>query len=257
MTIFGSIIESKEKLPDQLVNVGVTERVGEKIPSGLLFYDEQGKKVVLSDYLKSGVPLIINFVYFNCPMLCNLLLDGLSDGLKQLKTHPGDSYQVITISFDPADTPDLALKFKKKYLEKTGLSSDNKGWHFWVAPESSIRSITKALGFRYKYDEDISEYAHSAMLAFITSDGVISRYLYGIQYPKNDLKLAILGARKKETLSAIEQGLLFCYNYDPSRRTYTIHIMNLMKVLSAITVFAMGVILFKLKKQEGKFNTND
>lgn len=244
-----SFPRAEEALPPALAEVGITEKIGTVLPMDLQFTNSDGNTVALRDYFTGEKPVILSFVYFNCPMLCNLVVTGVKDAVNNLPGL-GSDYKVLTISFDPKDTVDRAKASREHYFAQLNTRPEPDDWHFLVGAESSIKALTDAAGFYYQYNETTQEYAHGSAIFIITPEGKISRYLYGIEYPAKDLKLSLLEAKKENTISTIERALLFCYNYDPQARSYVLHAVNIMKLGGLLTVIAVAFLLIILKLQD-------
>ena len=186
-----------EKLPDALKSTGITEQIGNAVPNNLTFINQDGEKVTLRSLLSSQKPIILSMVYYHCPMLCHLILDGLNEGLSQLTASFKEKFQVVSVSFDPKETHVQAKAFQDKY---SGVSSKaHHDWRFFVASQDAIKNLTQSIGFRYKYLEDVNEFAHPSAIVILNSEGKISRYLYGIQFTPFNLKIAIIEAKQKNT----------------------------------------------------------
>ncbi len=232
-----------EPLPRALAGVGITEHLGARIPLDLQFTAEDGKPVRLSDYVNGTRPVILTLNYFRCPMLCTLMLNGLVDGLKGLSWTPGNQYEVLTVSFDPLDTPALAMLKKETYMEDLGRPGAAAGWHFLTGTQASIKSLTGAVGFSYRYDPEQQQYAHPTAVFLLTPDGRVSRVLYGVQYPTQTLKLALTEAGEGKLGSTGDQILLYCFHYDANAGRYVVAAGNLMRIGGAATLLVVGVWL--------------
>jgi protein SCO1/2 len=229
--------------PPELRGIDVVEHLGEKIPLDLVFLNDKGDTVSLGGYFNQGKPVILVLAYYECPMLCTLVLNGLSDGLRNLSWAPGDRYRVVTVSIDPRETPVLAAGKKKTYLENLALPIDDGGWAFLVGHESESRALADAVGFEYYFDEKIKQYAHPAVIFVLTEDGRISRYLYGIEYSSRDLKLSLIEASEGKIGSTLEKIILYCYHYDPEEGGYVVFAANVMKLGGALTLGLLVIFL--------------
>jgi len=206
-----------------------------------------------------GKPVILNFVYYNCPSLCGFVLNGLLDGMKGLKWSIGQEFDVLTVSIDPRETPDLALAKKENYLEqlasKVGeqdVETASKGWRFLTGSEEQVRPLAEAVGFRYRWDKVAQEYAHGAGVFVLTPQGKISRTLYGIQYSPKDFKLALVEAGEGKVGTLMDQVLLFCFRYDPSSRGYSLYAFRLVQAGGAGTLFLVGGYLLAFWRKQRK-----
>jgi protein SCO1/2 len=233
-----------EKLPD---NVGVVEKLGERVPLDLQFTDENGKAVRLGDYLKDGKPVLIAEVYYECPMLCSLTLNGIVGALRQQTWKLGQEYRVITVSFDPAEKPALAAKKQRGYLAALGLMPEEHGrdWPFLTGDKANIDKLSDALGFKFRWDGVNKTWDHTAAIMTLAPDGKITRYLYGVQYPPKDVKLALFEAAGGKVGTTLERALLRCYQYDNSTKSYRVFAVVFMRI-GALTVLGMLVILLTL-----------
>ncbi len=229
--------------PPELREIDVIERSGDMIPLDLVFTNEYGDTVRLSDYFNQGKPVILTLAYYECPMLCTLVLNGISDGIRVLGWPPGDKFQMITVSIDPRESPELAAGKKKIYLDNLSLPMKDDGWAFLVGEESRSKALADAIGFKYFYDEKTKQYAHPAAAFVITEDGRISRYLYGIEYKPRDLKLALMEASAGKIGSTIDRIILYCFHYDPQAGGYVVFAANVMKLGGGLTLLSLVIFL--------------
>jgi len=227
----------------------IEQKLDTQLPLDLVFRDEAGKQVLLGDYFQKGRPVVINLVYFSCPMLCNLVLDGLTTSIANIKMEPGKDYELLTISFDHRDTPALAAEKKGIYSRRYGRKGADEGWHFLTTDEATVRKITAALGFRYAWDPKAQQFAHGTMTAVITPEGRVSRYLFGIDSPARDLRLGIVEASGGKIGSPADQILLLCYQYDPATGTYSKYAMNFVRAGSVATMIALAGFIFFLSRR--------
>jgi protein SCO1/2 len=237
-------------VPEPLRDVGVEERLSEPVPLDLEFRDETGEVVTLRQYFDRGRPVLLTLNYYKCPMLCGLQLNGLAEGLEQLSFTPGAEFEIVTVSINPLETPALAAEKKQNYIRKMGRPAAAAGWHFLTGHEPQIEALADAVGFRYAYDPETGEYAHAAAVVVATPDGTIARYLYGIEYPQKNLRLALLEAADGTIGSPFDQLVLYCFHYDPSSRRYAPVAMNIMRVGGAATVVVLGLTLGLLWARE-------
>jgi protein SCO1 len=227
--------------PAALRGVGIEQRLDQQVPLDLVFRDEEGREVRLAEYFGER-PVVLALVYYRCPMLCNLLLEGLVRSLRTVKFDAGGDFDVVVVSFDPRETPDLAKATKKTVLERYQRPGAQAGWHFLTGDEESIGPLTEAVGFRYRWDEATQEYAHAAAVMVLTPQGRLARYFFGIEYPARDLQFGLMEAAENRIGSRVDQVLLFCYHWDPATGTYGLAIMNLVRVVGLLTV--AGIVLF-------------
>lgn len=246
---FGQVV--LDSIPE-LAGVGITEHLSETIPMSLVFTDETGQQVTLAKYFNTGKPVILNLVYFQCPMLCNMVLNGMTTGVKGMEWIPGDKFQLVTVSINPSETYQLAGAKKQNYLNELGKPSAEAGWHFLVGDSSQSKALADAVGFGYKYDEERKEFAHSAAAFILTPDGKISRYLYGIDFSARDLKLALLEASDGKIGNTIDKFILYCYHYDPAAKGYVLFATNVMRIGGAFSVVILGIFVALLWRHERK-----
>lgn len=232
--------------------VAYDQKLNEALPPTLTFYDETGRAVQLGDYF-GDKPVILVMAYYECPMLCTLVLNGLLDALNELDFDVGRQFTVITVSIDPGETPDLAAAKKETYLQFYGRPGAAEGWHFLTGKQNAIEQLTQAIGFHYVYDPERDEYAHPTGLVILTPEGRISRYFYGIQFPPTNLRLGLVEASNNQIGSPIDQVLLMCYHYDPESGEYTPVIMNIIRLAGAATTLLIGLpILVGVLRQRQK-----
>lgn len=233
-------------LPPALQKVGIEQKLNEQVPLDAVFTDENGKSVKLGDYFGKGRPVILALVYFECPMLCNEVLNGLTGSLKSLSLNAGQDFDVVAISFDARenDKPELAKNKKEGYLKRYGRPETAHGWHFLTGTQSEIDKVTQAVGFNYVYDEATEQFAHAGGIMIMTPDGKLSRYLYGIDYAPKDIKFALMESAENKIGSLTEQLMLYCYHYDPSTGKYGLAIMNVIRLGGIITLIGLGAMFF-------------
>lgn len=229
-----------EPMPYELRDVGISEQLGKTIPLDLTFTNEAASSVALSHYVNGSKPVMLILAYYECPMLCGLLLNGFTEGLRDFAWTPGNEFEVVTISIDPTETTELAVGKKSAILAHYGRSAAANGWHFLTGSAENIRALADAIGFQYRYDEAAKEYAHAAAVTVLSKQGMIARYLYGIQYRPTDLRLALLEAGQGKIGSVVDRVLMFCYRYDPAGKKYSLFATNLMKSAAGITVLGIG-----------------
>ncbi len=250
--------ETKTVSPPGLEGVGIDQRLNEQVPLDLTFKDEQGKTVKLGDYFHEGRPVILNLVYFQCPMLCTEVLNGLTSALKVIKFVPGKEFEVVTVSIDPRETPQLASNKKEMYLKKLGNPAAGNGWHFLTGEQTKISELAKAVGFRYQYDAKLDQFAHAAGIMLITPTGKVAQYYYGVEYSAKDMRLGIVEASQNKIGSLADQVLLYCYHYDPRTGRYGATITNIVRLGGITTVIVLGsclILLFRKEKQDHGIGT--
>ncbi len=228
--------------PPGLQNVGIEQHLDEQIPADLNFRDETGKPVRLGDYFGKK-PVILNLVYYNCPMLCGEVLSGLEGALRVLKFDVGKEFDVLTVSFDPRETPDMATKKKAEFLKRYGRAGAAEGWHFLTGPQESIDALTKAAGFQYQYDPKTGQFAHATAIMILTPEGKIAQYYYGVDYAPKDLRLGLIQASQNKIGTLADQVLLYCYHYDPTTGKYGAIISRVLKLAGLATILGLGILM--------------
>jgi protein SCO1 len=235
--------------PSLLKEVGIDQKLNQSIPLDLEFRDEHGKPVRLAEYFGQK-PVILSMVYYNCPMLCTQVLNGLESSLKLIPMDIGKQFNVVTVSIDPTERPVLAEAKQALYTGLYGRPDAAQGWHFLTGDEQQIRQLANALGFRYAYDPDSKQFAHASAIMVLTPEGKISRYFYGIQFASRDLRLGLVEASEGKIGTPVDQVLLFCYHYDPSTGKYGLLISRLIQTAGAVTVLAIATLILVLYKKE-------
>jgi protein SCO1 len=236
--------------PPYLQNVGIEQHLDAQVPPDLIFHDETGKTVKLGDYFGKK-PLILNLVYYNCTMLCGETLAGLSGAMRLLKFDVGNQFDVVTVSFDPRETPAIAAAKKQDYVKRYGRAGADAGWHFLTGSAESVNALTKAVGFQYQYDPKIDQFAHATAIMVLTPQGHISRYFYGVDFPPKDLRMGLVEASEGKIGNAVDQVLLYCYHYDPATGKYGAVIANILRLAAAVTILILGgflLIMFRLER---------
>jgi protein SCO1/2 len=240
--------------PDAMKRAGFEQRHNTQLPLDVKLRDEQGNEVTLGS-LFDGRPVIINFVYFNCPMLCNVILNSLCDTLKEMPFTLGNEYQIITISFDHTEQPELAAAKKQNYLEYLGNPAGAASWHFLTGDEAAIQTLTQAAGFTFAWDEERKEYAHASGIIVATPKGRLSHYFFGVTFDPRDLRLGLVDASEGKIGSPLDKvQLLFCFHYDPATGAYSLAVFRLLKLGGVLTILSlglfMGISLMQEKKQK-------
>ena len=231
--------------PRDLEDVRIDQRLDEPLPLDALFRDESGNEVKLGAYFGSK-PVVLALVYYSCPMLCNQVLNGMTSGLEVLKAFSiGKEFEVVTVSFDPRETPELARQKKETYINWYKREGAAEGWHFLTGDQSSIERLTQAVGFHYKWDEKTTQFIHASGIVIATPDGKLARYFYGIEYAPKDLRLGLVEASAGKIGSPVDQLLLYCYHYDPASGKYGAVVMNMIRlggVATLIAIIAMFIV---------------
>ena len=225
-----------------LQGVGIDQKIGQQIPLDLAFRDETGQTVPLRRYFGQR-PVLLTLAYFQCPMLCSQVLNGVVSGLLPLKLKMGRDFDVLTISFDPRDTPAAATEKRDLYLRRYGRAGAEAGWHFLTGDSPPIEALTSSVGFRYVWDPKIQQYAHASGIMVLTPQGRLSHYLYGIEYAPKDLRLALVEASEGKLGNVVDQVLLYCYHYDPATGKYGAVVMNMLRVGGGLTLLLVGGFL--------------
>lgn len=223
---------------------GVDEKLGQKIDLNLTFIGEDGRTHSLKEYFSSGRPVILNLVYYTCPMLCNLTLNGQVAVLRELAWTPGKEFEVVTISIDPTESFEIAKNKKEAYISNFDKPVGG-GWHFLVDHEGNVKKLADQIGFRYKLDEAQKQYAHASAIMVMTPEGMVSRYLYGIKFKERDLRLALTEAASEKFGLSFEKILLMCYHYDPAAKSYVMFATNFMKLGGLLSMVVLAIFLFR------------
>jgi protein SCO1/2 len=230
--------------PKILRNVGIDQKMGAQVPLDLPFQDELGHPVTLRQF--SGKPVILALVYYQCPSLCNMVLNGLMRSARTLDLSAGQDFEIVAVSFDPRETPQMALAKKATYLKGYKRTRTDQGWHFLTGPGASSRALADAVGFHFAYDSVTNQFAHGSGIILLTPQGRVTKYFYGIEYPDRDLRLGLIEASNGEIGSPVDQVLLYCYHYDPSNGKYGMVIMNVLRLGGLLTVGALGLFMIAM-----------
>jgi protein SCO1 len=245
------IVPNRDARPPILEKVSIEQRPDAQIPLQLVFRDESGASVELAKYFGSK-PIILTLVYYECPMLCGEVLSGLTRALRVLNFSAGKEFDVVTISIDPRETPQLAADKKAVFLRRYGRAGADQGWHFLTGNQPEIAAITKAAGFNYTYDEKTGQFAHAAAIMLLTPEGRIARYFYGVEYAPKDLRLGLIEASANKIGSLADQLLLYCFHYDPQTGRYNAVIANLIRLSGVVTTLLVGAFLLVMFRRERK-----
>ena len=236
-------------MPTLLQDIGLDQKLNEPLPLGLRFKDEQGRDVALGDYFGRR-PVVLVLAYYECPMLCTQVLNGLVSAIGVLNFSVGKEFEIVTVSFDPGETPELARGKKAAYLERYKRAGAEGGWHFLTGSQHSITQLTRAVGFRYAYNAEVDQYAHPSGIVVVTPDGRLSHYFYGIEYGPRDLRLALIDAADGKIGGPVDQLLLACFHYDPKSGRYSLAIMRFVKAAGILTVVGIGLTILLLRRRE-------
>ncbi|RMH73830.1 MAG: SCO family protein [Gemmatimonadetes bacterium] len=229
--------------PSELQGIDVEEHLGESIPLDLVFTDDTGQAVTLAQYFTADKPVLLTLNYYRCPMLCSLILNGAVEAIKPLHLIPGEDFQWVTVSIDPRETAQLAAAKKKMYLESLGKSVPEEGWAFLVGTAANIDALASAVGYQYYYDKTNDQYAHPAVLTFLSPEGKITRYLYGLTFNTQDVRLALLEASEGKIGNTIDKLILSCFHYDPDAKGYVVLASNVMRLGGILTIIVLTVFL--------------
>lgn len=241
--------QSSSSMPAALREIGFDQNLDQRIPLDVTFKDEAGRTVRLGDYFGTR-PVVLLFAYYNCPMLCTQVMNGLASTLNVLALQPGRDFEVVTVSFDPRDTPESATAKKTQTLTRYKREGAAAGWHFLSGDQASITRLTKAAGFRYVWDQQTSQFAHPSGVIVLTPEGRLSRYLFGIEYGPRDLRLGLVEASAGKVGSPVDALLLYCYHYDPMTGRYGLVIMRAIRLCGAATLLGLGAFIFVMVRRE-------
>jgi protein SCO1 len=243
--------------PADLANVGIDQKLNQQVPLDLEFRDETGKTVKLGDYFMAGRPVILNLVYYTCPMLCGEELSGEASALGVLKFTPGNEYEVVSVSFNPDETPKDAAEKKQVYISRINEHLDHKtdgaGWHFLTGEQPEIKKLADAVGFRYRRDPRTGQFIHAAGIMIVTPTGKIAQYYYGVEFSPKDIRLGLIEASKDKIGTLVDQVVLYCYHYDPNTGRYGAVVTNIMRLAGAATMLILGgflIVMFRREKSE-------
>jgi protein SCO1/2 len=245
-------------LPAALKDIGIDQKLNAQLPLDLVFRNETGEQVKLGDYFGKK-PVVIALVYYECPMLCNQVLNGMISSFKVMAFAPGQEFDVVTVSFDNRETPAQAAAKKRTYvgyLPEAKRAGANAGWHFLTGDEKNIHALTDAIGFRFRFDEATNQFAHASAIYVATPQGRLARYFYGIEYAPRDLRLGLIEASENKIGSAMDQVLLYCYHYDPATGKYGAAVINLIRLGGVVTLLAVaGLFLFMRRRNAQRMHS--
>lgn len=238
-------------VPPQFKAVTFEQRLNERLPLEAAFRDEAGRTVRLGDYFGSR-PVVLSFVYYQCPMLCSQVMNGISSALKALPFTPGRDFDVVLVSFDPRDTPETAFAKKQAHLQHWSAQNTSSGWHFLTGDEASIEAATRAAGFTYEWDEKTGQFAHVSGVLVATPDGRLARYFYGVEFSPRELRMAIVESGEGRVGSVVEELLLYCFQYDPTTGQYGLVVMNLVRLGGIVTVALLVGFILLMRRRESR-----
>ncbi len=231
---------SQNDRPKAIENVGVNEHLGSSVDMDLTFRDETGKTVALSHFTEGDKPVLLSLAYYGCPGLCNFHLNGLKDAFKQMKAPLGREFQMVVVSIEPKETPELAARKRDAYIEAYGRPEGAAGWHFLVGDEKNVHKLAEQVGFRYEWDKESNQWAHASAAYVLTPDGRLSRYFYGITFNPKDLRLSLIEASNGTIGTIVDKLVLFCFHYDPKASKYTVAAFNVMRAGGGLAVVVMA-----------------
>lgn len=239
--------------PRELEGIDIADKLGASLPLDVMLTDENGKERPLGEYFsgeRAGKPVLLTLGYYECPMLCSLVLKGTLDALKELSLDVGEDFSVVTVSIDPRESTSVAKAKRQNYLADYDRPGAEEAWHFHVAEEAQVRRLADAVGFSYRWDERDEQYIHAAGIFFISPDGVLTRTLYGISYPPKDVKFALMEASRGEVGTITDKVLLSCFQYTPDGQRYGVYVWGLMRLGGVLTILFLGMLLFVLWRRE-------
>lgn len=238
--------------PEQIRNLGVDEKLNQQIDTSLTFLDGDGRTVALKDLLHKDRPVVLNLVYYSCPLLCGFVMQGVVRSLRGVPYTVGRDVEAITVSFDPKEKPELAKAKKESLLKEYGRPEAAAGWHVLVDKDGNAKRLADQVGFKYEWSEADQQFAHPSVTMILTPEGKVSRYLYGIDYEPRTLRLALTEASQGKIGSTVDRLLLFCYHYDPQSRSYVLFARNVMKAGGVLVMLVLGALLFVFWRREAR-----
>jgi protein SCO1/2 len=238
--------------PPGLEFVGIEQHLNAEVAADLEFRDELGNPVKLGDYFHKGRPVILNLGYYQCPMLCGEVLQGLVGSLKVLTFDLGKDFEVVTVSFDPRETPDMAAEKKRDIMKRYGRARSDQGWHFLTGKADQINALTKAVGFQYQFDTKTNQYAHATAIVLLTPDRHVAEYFYGVEFSPKDLRLGLVQASQNKIGNVADQVLLYCYHYDPRTGKYGAIISNILRLAGVATMLILGTFAFIMFRADAR-----
>ena len=256
-TVPDNVGQTSSSMPAILKNVAFRPELDAQMPLDTAFRDENGKSVQLGEYFHQQKPVVLAFVYYGCPMLCTQLEQGVVGSLRMLSFNPGRDYEVVFVSFDERDTPEMAAAKKKTAMDHFRRTETAAGWHFLTGSKESIATVTNAANFHFNFDAKNNLFAHASGIMVLTPDGRISRYFYGVEFPGRDLRLGLVDASQGKIGTPVDKMLLFCFQYDPSTARYSATILGIMRILAAFTVagLLLMILIFRRRdKRAGRAN---
>lgn len=248
---------ASQKDAANLKDIGIDQHLDTQIPLNIEFKDENGNTVKLGDYFKKGRPVILTFVYYQCPMLCSEVLNGLNSAMGIMKFSAGQEYEVVTVSIDPRDTPAMAKEKKASYLKEYNRPGAEDGWHFLTGNPDGVAQLAKVSGWKYRWDPKLQQFVHAAGIMIVTPQGKLAQYYYGIEYSPKDLRLGLIEASQDKIGTLVDQVVLYCYHYDPHTGKYGAVIANVLRLAGAATVLLLGGFIVLMFRRDGHAGHNE
>lgn len=246
----GAVLSPKPKALD---GTQIEDKLGAKVPLDVKLVNDEGEAVTLGEYFskeKTGKPVLLTLGYYQCPMLCSLVLNSTLEALKKVSLDVGEDFTVVTVSIDPKETVALAKQKRSNYLSQYGREGAAPGWRFHVAEEAEVKRLADAIGFEYRWDERAEQYAHGAGIFFVSPDGTLTRTLYGLSYGATDVKFALMEASRGEVGSVTDRVLMSCFQYTPDGQRYGVYVWGVMRLGGILTLLFLGTMLFVLWRRE-------
>ena len=243
--------------PEVLKRVDIEQRLNEQVPLDVTLRDEAGRDVRLGDFFRAGRPVLLSLVYYECPMMCNEILNGQVGMMSALSFDAGREFEAVTVSFDARETPEVAARKKQTYVKRYGRRGADEGWHFLTGSQDSIDKLTRAVGFNYVWDDASKQFAHGSAIMVLTPEGKLSHYFYGVEFPPKDVRLSLVEASANRIGSPVDQLLLYCYHYDPTTGKYGPVVMNILRVLGVGTVAGVVGLVLVLRRRERRRRDGD
>ena len=233
-----------------LKDIGIEQHLDQQIPLDLQFKDEDGNTVQLGKYFKKGRPVILTLVYYQCPMLCSEVLSGLNSAMQVMKFTAGNEYEVVTVSIDPRDTPEVAKAKKASYLKEYNRPGAEDGWHFLTGQPDNIAKLAQTVGWKYRWEPKMNQFVHAAGIMLVTPQGKLAQYYYGIEYAPKDLRLGLIEASQDKIGNLVDAVLLYCYHYDPHTGKYGAVVSNMLRIGGAATILLLGGFIVLMVRRE-------
>jgi protein SCO1/2 len=240
---------AERKIDEKLEGVGIDQKLGDKLPLDARFRDATGADVSLGDYFGER-PVVLAIVYFECPMLCTMVLNGAVGSLKTMSLDAGKDFEVVVVSVDPGETPALAAEKKTNYVSHYGRPGTSQGWHFLTGKQDAIKAVADAAGYRYRYDEKLDEYVHAAGIMVVTPDGTLSRYFFGVEFAPRDLRLGIVEASGGKVGTIVDSIMLFCFSYDPATGKYGFAVQSAIRIAGSLTVLVLAAFVLRSLRRD-------